>query len=872
MADNETSYPIYNQYAYKDGVGWVMMGASDGNTGATIQINDGTVRNLDTLVINKLTRAEFEALTNPSPDQLYIITDDVTYATVNDLPQPGNTTPQKDGTGNAGSASTYSRSDHVHPAEIPNQSGNNGKFLTTNGSAVSWATVDALPAQSGQNGKYLTTNGSTASWAIVTVPTKTSDLTNDSGYITISDVPAAGEVNQNAYSTIKVDGTNVNANSKTATFTMETGTGIGLTPDTSSRKVTITNTGVTAITEGGTNGTVSVTTNGSTADVAVHGLKGAAYKNASDFVQYTDTPSANTVLAATGANNNPSFRTLVAADIPNITKSKISDFSHSHGNITNAGKITGANAKVVVTSADGTITTSDVNAADLIALENQKIPASYLPSYVDDVVEGYLYNGAFYQEAAHSNVITAETDKIYVDLSTNKTYRYGGSSYVEISASLALGTTSSTAFAGDKGQTAYSHATDANKLTTAQSMGLYKIATTDQGHISSVAAVGVSDLPLAFDETYNASTNKIATVTTVTNKINALDVSNISGFGAGKTLSTLTETNGKISATFQNISITKSQITDFPSTMTPTSHAHTFTITPSRTTIYQMKTVGSVSGGNVGTMASVDVTKFTAGSFSHTSDSFTKASFSTGFYSVGSLKSAVTAIDLTKFTGGTYAHSGFNGGAYSHSGFSGGSYSHSGFSGGSFTRGAFTGGSFTRGAFTGGSYTQGTFTPGALSMTMDSSVSKQVNITFTAPTHASDSFTAATHAADTFVAATHAADAFTAAVYGTDTFTSAVYGTDTFTSATYGTDTFTPASISSGFYTISGIGSVTTLNLSKFNGGAFTEGTFTFTPPSLENGFFTSGTTPTFPTITMPTSSAISVWTQASYTGTTDNN
>ena len=52
----------------------------------------------------------------------------------------------------------------THPTEIPSQSGNSGKFLTTNGSAVSWATVDALPSQSGQSGKFLTTNGTTASW------------------------------------------------------------------------------------------------------------------------------------------------------------------------------------------------------------------------------------------------------------------------------------------------------------------------------------------------------------------------------------------------------------------------------------------------------------------------------------------------------------------------------------------------------------------------------------------------------------------------------------------------------------------------------------------------------------------------------------
>ena len=48
---------------------------------------------------------------------------------------------------------------------LPTQSGNAGKFLTTDASTASWATVDALPAQSGNAGKYLTTDASTASWA-----------------------------------------------------------------------------------------------------------------------------------------------------------------------------------------------------------------------------------------------------------------------------------------------------------------------------------------------------------------------------------------------------------------------------------------------------------------------------------------------------------------------------------------------------------------------------------------------------------------------------------------------------------------------------------------------------------------------------------
>ena len=52
-------------------------------------------------------------------------------------------------------------------AVYPTQTANSGKYLTTNGTAVSWATVDALPSQSGNTGKYLTTDGSTASWAVL---------------------------------------------------------------------------------------------------------------------------------------------------------------------------------------------------------------------------------------------------------------------------------------------------------------------------------------------------------------------------------------------------------------------------------------------------------------------------------------------------------------------------------------------------------------------------------------------------------------------------------------------------------------------------------------------------------------------------------
>jgi len=84
-----------------------------------------------------------------------------------------------------------------------------------------------------------------------------------------------------------------------------------------------------------------------------------------------------------------------------------------------------------------------------------KVPSSQLPSFVDDVVEGYLYNGKFYQDAEHQIELSPETSKIYVDKISNNTFRWSGSQYIEISQSLALGETENTAFRGDRGKIAY---------------------------------------------------------------------------------------------------------------------------------------------------------------------------------------------------------------------------------------------------------------------------------------------------------------------------------------------------------------------------------------------------------------------------------
>lgn len=91
------------------------------------------------------------------------------------------------------------------------------------------------------------------------------------------------------------------------------------------------------------------------------------------------------------------------------------------------------------------LTTSLALKADLVG---GTVPASQLPSYVDDVLE-YANLAVF--------PVTGESGKIYVAINTNITYRWTGTAYVEISASLALGETSGSAYRGDRGKTAYDH-------------------------------------------------------------------------------------------------------------------------------------------------------------------------------------------------------------------------------------------------------------------------------------------------------------------------------------------------------------------------------------------------------------------------------
>lgn len=128
------------------------------------------------------------------------------------------------------------------------------------------------------------------------------------------------------------------------------------------------------------------------------------------------------------------------------TRAEITNFAHTHDDryYTESEINTKLSGKAASSHKHAAADITSVNASAITG----KIAAANLPSYVDDVLE---YDGKSKFPS------TGEAGKIYTDTTTNKIYRWGGSAYVVISDTIALGETQSTAYRGDRGKVAYSH-------------------------------------------------------------------------------------------------------------------------------------------------------------------------------------------------------------------------------------------------------------------------------------------------------------------------------------------------------------------------------------------------------------------------------
>ena len=141
-----------------------------------------------------------------------------------------------------------------------------------------------------------------------------------------------------------------------------------------------------------------------------------------------------------------------------------SETTYRKGNV----NITKANVGLGNVTNDAQVKRSEMGVANGVATldADGKVPAAQLPSYVDDVLE-------FDKKASFP--ATGEADKIYVAKDTNLTYRWSGTAYVEISVSLALGETSSTAYAGDKGKALATRVTAAEDNITANDQDITEL-------------------------------------------------------------------------------------------------------------------------------------------------------------------------------------------------------------------------------------------------------------------------------------------------------------------------------------------------------------------------------------------------------------
>lgn len=292
------------------------------------------------------------------------------------------------------------------------------KFIGETGLVYLWAKIKAWVSSYASITDSSGTKSLTVGNTTVTLPTKTSQLTNDSNFATTSDL--AGKADK-------------------------------VTGGTSGNLVALDSNG--NITDAGVNassvGTDTKNTAGSTNDAAklfIVGAKlqaanpqtysqtnayitaGKVYSNAKEVVNLSDTQTlTNKTLTSPTLDGTPTATTATAG--------------------TNTTQIaTTAFVQTAVSGATSDITGQKGQANGIASLDSSgKVPSSQLPSYVDDVIEAYIRSGqtALSQNwlatgSATGTVITPEAGKIYVLMNSDSTYaantefRWGGTTYVQL--------------------------------------------------------------------------------------------------------------------------------------------------------------------------------------------------------------------------------------------------------------------------------------------------------------------------------------------------------------------------------------------------------------------------------------------------------
>ena len=230
------------------------------------------------------------------------------------------TSPKMNGTAAVGSETKVARGDHVHPTD------------------TSRASKTEFDTHVADTTKHITSTERT-NWGTAYTHSQAAHA------------PSNAEKNQNAFSNVKVGSTTVAADTTTDTIEISAGTGISVAGDATNDKVTITNSGVIAVSTGSANGTISVNTNGAAADVAVKGLGSAAYTNSSAYATAGHTHTVDSSLSST--STNPVQNKAVNSAIGTLTSTVSANTSSINNHTTAIGNLQTAVSEIQeITSAE----------------------------------------------------------------------------------------------------------------------------------------------------------------------------------------------------------------------------------------------------------------------------------------------------------------------------------------------------------------------------------------------------------------------------------------------------------------------------------------------------------------------------------------
>lgn len=238
-----------------------------------------------------------------------------------------------------------------------------------------------------------------------------------------------------------------------------------------------------------------------------------------------------------------------------------SDLDAHKLNVSNPHQVTKAQLGLGNVTNDAQVKRSEMGVAGGVATLDGtgKVPAAQLPAYVDDVLEGTLINATTFQLAEGQQGGVQLPNVIYVDTTTNKSYRWSGTQYVTITSDLALGETSSTAYPGDKGKAA----TD----------NINKVKSTALSHIDDTTPVTYSASKVTVnyecyegDQYGSAGTKHGADIAaaseTAAGVMTAADKSKLNAIEAGAQVNTVTGVKGNSESSYRtgNINITPTNI------------------------------------------------------------------------------------------------------------------------------------------------------------------------------------------------------------------------------------------------------------------------------------------------------------------------